>query len=55
MMTMEEAIEFIRVSHVLPTASAHIVYADTLKGLSTRKHINIENDFTVSYDTRTRE
>ena len=46
--TMEEAIEFIRVSHVLPTASAHIVYSDTLTGLSTRK--NAKGDYTVSYN-----
>ena len=49
-MTMDEAIQFIRVSHVLPTASAHIVYSDTLKGLSTRESINVKGDFTVSYD-----
>ena len=35
-LTIEEAIDFIRISHVLPTASAHIVYLDTLTGLSTR-------------------
>ena len=46
--TMEEAIEFIRVSHVLPTASAHIVYSDTLTGLSTRK--NAKGSYAVSYD-----
>ena len=34
-MTIEEAADFIRISHVLPNASAHIVYADTLTGLST--------------------
>ena len=49
MMTMDDAIGFIRVSHVLPTASAHIVYKDTLRGLSTRKNINTEDDYTVSY------
>lgn len=49
LMTMNEAIDFIRVSHVLPTASAHIVYRDTLTGLSTRKNINTEDDYNVSY------
>ena len=29
-MSIEEAISFIRISHVLPNASAHIVYLDTL-------------------------
>lgn len=48
-MTMGEAIEFIRVSHVLTTASAHIVYADTLTGLSTRENIHTKGDYTVSY------
>lgn len=49
MMTMEEAIEFIRVSHVLPSASAHIIYSDTLTGLSTRKNNIGDDDYTVSY------
>ena len=35
-MTMEEAISFIGGSHVVPNASAHIVYVDTLLGYSTR-------------------
>lgn len=46
--TMDEAIEFIRGSHVLPTASAHIVYLDTLNGYSTRKSI-IKDDYKVNY------
>ena len=48
-MTIEEAISFIRISHVLPNASAHIVYDDTLTGLSTRPRRDDANDFTVSY------
>ncbi len=48
-MTIEEAISFIRVSHVLPTASAHIVYLDTLSGLSTRPRRENHNDFSISY------
>ena len=35
-MSMEEAADFIRISHVLPNASAHLIYSDTLTGLSTR-------------------
>ncbi|MBO7514716.1 MAG: hypothetical protein J6T47_03760 [Lachnospiraceae bacterium] len=35
-MTMEEATEYIRVSHALPKASAHLIFIDTLTGLSTR-------------------
>ena len=48
-MTIEEAISFIRVSHVLPNASAHIVYLDTLSGLSTRARQDTSDDYTVSY------
>ena len=48
-MTIEEAISFIRVSHVLPTASAHIVFQDTLSGLSTRERSDDAGDYSVSY------
>jgi len=48
-MTMEEAISFIRISHVLPNASAHIVYSDTLAGLSTRARQSDSDDYAVSY------
>ncbi len=48
-MTIEEAVSFIRVSHVLPNASAHLVYLDTLSGLSTRARQENPDDFTVSY------
>ena len=46
---INEAIEFIRNSHVLTTASAHIVYADTLTGLSTRAKIGTQDAYEVSY------
>ena len=48
-MTIEEAISFIRASHVLPNTSAHIVYEDTLTGLSTRARIDAPDDYSVSY------
>jgi hypothetical protein len=48
-MTIEEAVSFIRISHVLPTASVHIVYVDTLSGLSTKARQNNPDDFSVSY------
>ena len=48
-MTMEEAISFIRISHVLPNASAHIVFHDTLSGLSTRARHDGAEDDSVSY------
>ena len=49
-LTIEEAISFIRVSHVLPNASAHIVYLDTLSGLSTRAKADNSDDYFVSYE-----
>ena len=48
-LTIEEAISFIRVSHVLPSASAHIVYQDSLSGLSTRAKQGNADDYSVSY------
>ena len=48
-LTMEEATDFIRDSHVLQNTSAHILYADTLEGLSTRSHLSTEEDYDVSY------
>jgi len=48
-MTIEEAVSFIRISHVLPNASAHIVYLDTLSGLSTKARRDAFDDYTVSY------
>ena len=48
-LSMEEAVAFIRDSHVIPTASAHILYADTLSGLSTRPASNSTDDYAVSY------
>ena len=49
-MTMEEAIEYIRASHVLENMSAHLISPDTLKGLSTRPKQGTEDDFDVSYE-----
>ena len=48
-MTIEDAASFIRISHVLPNASAHIVYRDTLSGLSTRARRDGSDDYSVSY------
>ncbi|MBP5217156.1 MAG: response regulator [Bacilli bacterium] len=48
-MSLDDAVSFIRVSHVLPAASAHIVYADTLTGLSTRAKVGSTADYGVSY------
>ena len=48
-LTLEEATEFIRSSHVLENTSAHLVYTDTLTGLSTRSGPVKTDDPTVSY------
>ena len=49
-MTIEEATEFIRHSHVLANASAHLIFEDTLTGLSTRPKQGTEDDYYVSYE-----
>ena len=48
-MSIEQAVSFIRISHVLPNASAHIVYLDTLSGLSTKARRDTSDDYAVSY------
>ena len=48
-MNIEDATSFIRISHVLPNASAHIVYTDTLTGLSTKPKLGTDDDYAVSY------
>ena len=47
-MTMEEATEYIRSSHVLTNTSAHLVFLDTLTGLSTRPKQGTTDDYEVS-------
>ena len=49
-MTIDDAIVFIRTSHVQPNASAHIVYLDTLTGLSTKARTADSTDYNVSYE-----
>ena len=48
-MTIDEAISFIRISHVLPNASAHIVFLDSLSGLSSKARQDAPDDYSVSY------
>ena len=48
-MTMEEAADFIRNSHVLANSSAHLIYLDSLTGLSTRPKQGTTDDYAVSY------
>ncbi len=49
-MTMEEAAGYIRTSHVIKNTSAHIVFLDTLTGLSTRPRQGTADDYKVSYE-----
>ena len=49
-MTMEEATDYIRSSHVLTNTSAHIVSVDSLTGLSTRPKQGTSDDYEVSYE-----
>ena len=48
-MTIDEAVSFIRISHVLPNASAHIVFLDSLSGLSSKARQDAPDDCSVSY------
>ena len=49
-MTLSEATEYIRSSHVLANTSAHLIFPDTLKGLSTRPRQGTADDYEVSYE-----
>ncbi|MBR4462941.1 MAG: response regulator [Erysipelotrichaceae bacterium] len=49
-MTMDEAADYIRASHVLANTSAHVVSFDTLTGLSTRPKQGTADDYAVSYE-----
>ena len=52
-MTVEEAADFIRSSHVLSSTSAHVVALDTLTGLSTRPKLGTDDEYEVSYQRLT--
>ena len=49
-MSLEDATEYIRASHVLTFTSAHLIYADTLTGLSTRPKQGTNAEYAVSYE-----
>ena len=48
-MTLKEATEFIRASHVIKNTSAHLIYTDTFEGMSTRSNSVSPDNFDVSY------
>ena len=50
LLTIEQATDFIRSSHVMREASAHLIYADTLTGLSTRPRQDDDASYDVSYE-----
>ncbi|MBQ9009974.1 MAG: response regulator [Clostridia bacterium] len=47
--SLQEAADFVRHSHVHENVSAHLIFADTLTGLSTRANLRKPEDFSVSY------
>ena len=49
-MTMEEAADYIRSSHVLENTSAHLISLDTRRGLSSRPKQGTADDYAVSYE-----
>ena len=49
-LTIDEAADYIRASQVLANTSAHIIFLDTLTGLSTRPKLGTSDDYTVSYE-----
>ncbi len=48
-MTIDDAAEYIRSSHVLANTSAHLVFVDSLSGLSTRPKQGTADSYSVSY------
>ena len=48
-LTIDEAASFIRISHVLPNASAHLIFLDSMTGLSTRSNSGVTENYPVSY------
>ncbi len=49
-LSLEEATAYIRTTHVQTATSAHLIDAETLKGLSTRPGMNAADDYDVSYE-----
>ena len=49
-MSMDEAVEFIRDSCVGGNTSAHLLYTDTLSGVSTQPSVSSPESFAVSYN-----
>ena len=49
-MDMEEAMDYLRASHVLQDSSTHLIFSDTLTGLSTQPKQGTGDDFSVSYE-----
>ena len=49
-MSMEEAAAYVRSSHVLENTSAHLIFVDSLEGISTRPKLGTDDDYDVSYE-----
>ena len=49
-LTLEEATDYVRATHVSESTSAHLIDAESLKGYSTRPRPNTEDGYEVSYE-----
>ena len=49
-MTMQEAVDYIRASHVLANTSAHLISLETRTGLSTRPKQGTDDNYDISYE-----
>ena len=49
-LTMPQAIEYLNKVQVIKSNSSHIIFLDTLKGLSNRPHTDNPDDYSVSYE-----
>lgn len=49
-MTMQEAMDYLRASHVPADSSTHLIFLDSLTGLSNRAKQGTSDDYSVSYE-----
>lgn len=49
-MDMKEAMDYLRASYVLQNSSTHLIFSDTLTGLSNQPKQGTEDNFSVSYE-----
>ncbi|OON88013.1 hypothetical protein BXO88_02235 [Oribacterium sp. C9] len=49
-MTIKEAMDYLRASHVIEDSSTHLIFLDTLRGLSNQPKQGTTDDYSVSYE-----